>query len=290
MMVASMTGYGRAKLRADAYRITVEMKSVNHRFFETNIRMPRRMMVYEDKIKKIMNEAMKRGRVEVNVTIEGDVLQETKLLVHKDLIEQYLHASEQLKSDFSLQDELKLNDILLIPNLIEQIEVEKENPELLIELLKVVEEASANLQQMRQQEGERLSQDIMNQLGKMEESVSALKSQAPKVVEKYKERLRSKLAEIKEIDEQRFVTEIAIMTDRCDIHEEIIRLGSHIQQFYETLKSSEPIGRKMEFLLQEMYREVNTIGSKGNDIHISNCVVEMKNSLEKMREQVQNIE
>ncbi len=290
MMVVSMTGYGKSIVRTDTYRIIVEMKSVNQRFLETSMRMPRRMAAYEDKIKKIIQETVKRGRVEVTVTIEGDVLQESRVVVHQDLIEQYIQTAQQLKKEFSLQDDLQVKDILLIPNVIEQVEVEKEEPQLVQDLLKAVKEASCKLHEMRQQEGERLSIDIVNHLRKMEESISIVKKQAPKVIERYKERLQSKLAEINDIDEKRFITEIAIMADRSDINEELIRLESHIQQFYETLKSGESIGRKMEFILQELHREVNTIGSKGNDILIANYVVEMKNNIEKIREQVQNVE
>jgi uncharacterized protein (TIGR00255 family) len=291
-MIVSMTGFGRARFEIEQYQIVVETKSVNHRFLEMNIRMPRPMLMHEDKIRKIVQEALGRGRVEMNVTIEGQGLQETTLQVNWQLMQQYMELLERTKETFKLQDSVTAKDLMLLPEVTSLVDVEKEDETFVSNLLRVVREAVEQLKVMREKEGEVLEKDLRIRLSNIQASLTDIRVHVPNVVKNHKERLVSKFQELSlsEYDEQRILTEITIIADRCDISEELVRMDSHLEQFNETLQAEEPVGRKLEFIVQEMNREINTIGSKANDLHISKHVVEMKNNLEKIREQVQNIE
>lgn len=287
-----MTGFGRAKVESDAFQITVEMKSVNHRFLEMNIRLPKQMMVFEDKIRKLIAEQVGRGRIEVSIIVEGEGLVERKLRVDWSLLEQYKLIMEEAKGKFQLQDSITLQQLIAMPEVTAIEEVENVNETFEHSLYEAVRRAAGMLKTMRDGEGERLYKDLEHRLQEIHTCVHAIVPYAPLVIQKYRERLESRLKELhnQELEEQRLLTEIAVFADRCDIHEELVRLQSHLEQFQEALQSTEPVGRKMDFIVQEMHREINTIGSKANDLTISKYVVEMKNNLEKIREQVQNIE
>ncbi|MFD0771034.1 YicC/YloC family endoribonuclease [Bacillus sp. CGMCC 1.60114] len=291
-MISSMTGFGRAKVENDAFQITVEMKSVNHRFLEMNIRLPKQMMVFEDKIRKLIAEQVGRGRIEVSIIVEGEGLVERKLRVDWSLLEQYKLIMEEAKDKFQLQDSITLQQLITMPEVTAIEEVENVNETFEHSLYEAVRRAASMLKTMRDGEGERLHKDLEHRLQEIHTCVHAIVPYAPSVIQKYRERLENRLKELhnQELEEQRLLTEIAVFADRCDIHEELVRLQSHLEQFQEALQSTEPVGRKMDFIVQEMHREINTIGSKANDLTISKYVVEMKNNLEKIREQVQNIE
>ncbi|MEI4831081.1 YicC/YloC family endoribonuclease [Bacillus sp. FJAT-53711] len=291
-MISSMTGFGRAKVENDAFQITVEMKSVNHRFLEMNIRLPKQMMVFEDKIRKLIAEQVGRGRIEVSIIVEGEGLVERKLRVDWSLLEQYKLIMEEAKDKFQLQDSITLQQLIAMPEVTAIEEVENVNETFEHSLYEAVRCAASMLKTMRDGEGERLHKDLEHRLQEIHTCVHAIVPYAPSVIQKYRERLENRLKELhnQELEEQRLLTEIAVFADRCDIHEELVRLQSHLEQFQEALQSTEPVGRKMDFIVQEMHREINTIGSKANDLTISKYVVEMKNNLEKIREQVQNIE
>ncbi|WP_020059207.1 YicC/YloC family endoribonuclease [Bacillus sp. 123MFChir2] len=291
-MISSMTGFGRAKVESDAFQITVEMKSVNHRFLEMNIRLPKQMMVFEDKIRKLIAEQLGRGRIEVSIIVEGEGLVERKLRVDWSLLEQYKLIMEEAKGKFQLQDSITLQQLIAMPEVTAIEEVENVNEAFEHSLYEAVRRAASMLKTMRDGEGERLHKDLEHRLQGIYTCVRSIVPYAPSVIQKYRERLENRLKELhnQELEEQRLLTEIAVFADRCDIHEELVRLQSHLEQFQETLQSKEPIGRKLDFIVQEMHREINTIGSKANDLTISKYVVEMKNNLEKIREQVQNIE
>ena len=291
-MISSMTGFGRAKVENDAFQITVEMKSVNHRFLEMNIRLPKQMMVFEDKIRKLIAEQVGRGRIEVSIIVEGEGLVERKLRVDWSLLEQYKLIMEEAKDKFQLQDSITLQQLIAMPEVTAIEEVENVNETFEHSLYEAVRRAASMLKTMRDGEGERLHKDLEHRLQEIHTCVHAIVPYAPSVIQKYRERLENRLKELhnQELEEQRLLTEIAVFADRCDIHEELVRLQSHLEQFQEALESTEPVGRKMDFIVQEMHREINTIGSKANDLTISKYVVEMKNNLEKIREQVQNIE
>lgn len=291
-MVISMTGFGRSKQSNDSLSVSVEVKTVNHRFTEFNIRMPRQFNKIEDKIKKKLSTTIHRGRVEVFVTIEGEGMMDRKVLVDWDLLDQYVDSIEKIKQKYALEHGLSLQDLLMNEEIVHFAEADTGNEDLENLVLEAVEEAAVSLKEMREIEGKALEVDIRTQLKNLQEVVAKLNEIAPTVVQLYKERLTKRIQEFVDggFDESRILTEVAIFADKADINEELTRLNSHMEQFDHILTLSEPIGRKLDFLLQEMNREANTIGSKGNDSHIAKEVVEMKSILEKMKEQVQNIE
>jgi uncharacterized protein (TIGR00255 family) len=291
-MVASMTGFGRGRAESSQFSVTAEIKSVNHRFCEFHIRMPRQLLKIEDKIKKKLAETIQRGRVEVYITIGGSGAITRKVMVDWDLLDEYYQYIEKIKERYKLTADVPLKAILERDEIIMIEEVESENEELEKLVLAAVEEAALDLNKMRQSEGEALEKDVYKYLNQLSDRIQAVENLAPTVVEHYRKRLQKRMEDLRagEIDEARILTETAIFADKADISEEIARLKSHILQFERTVKLHEPVGRKLDFLVQEMNREVNTIGSKANDSHIANEVVEMKSLLEKMKEQLQNIE
>ncbi|RFU63213.1 YicC family protein [Peribacillus saganii] len=291
-MAVSMTGYGRGKAESGSLIITVEMKSVNHRFLEYNIRMPRQFLMLEEKIKKIAGQYIRRGRADIFVSVEGEGLVDRNLKLDWKLADQYFEIIGQAKERYGLNFETGIKDLLHINDIFTVEEKETQNEQAESVLLSAVTEALDALLKMRKQEGILLVNDLRSHLNKIKASAAGLAEYAPEVSRKYSDRLAQKLHDFLTgaVDESRLLTEAAIFADKADISEELIRLESHIFQFLETLELTEPIGRKLDFLVQEMNREVNTIGSKANDAKITKQVVEMKSLLEKMKEQVQNIE
>jgi uncharacterized protein (TIGR00255 family) len=291
-MVISMTGFGRGKVQSQAFSVNVEVKTVNHRFCEINIRMPRQLLILEDKIKKKILQHLRRGRVEVFVTIEGDAAVTRKVQVDWKLIEEYFHFLNQAREKFHLDGQVTLQDLLNRNELIHIVEDEAGNEELENLVLSAIEEAVLQLKQMRVVEGEELKKDLLTSLKQLEITITELQQYAPVVVRAYKERLEKRIQEFVQgqLDETRLLTEVAVFADKVDINEEITRLNSHIQQFKKTLNVQDAIGRKLDFIVQEMNREANTIGSKANDSSIAEKVVDIKSLIEKLKEQVQNIE
>lgn len=290
-MAVSMTGFGRCKLDSGSFSVLVEVKTVNHRFSEYQIRMPRQLLYLEDKMKKKISEYIQRGRIEVHVTLEGIGLLNRHVKIDWSLLDEYFQNIMKMKEKYAISNELTIQDLLrneLIT--IEEKETGIEEFERVI--LTAVEEASIQMKQMRVVEGAELEKDVSYHLQHLSDRVSNLKAYAPNVIQQFQERLTKRMTEFLhgQLDETRIITEVAIFADKADINEELTRLNSHINQFAKTLQMNEPIGRKLDFLLQEMNREVNTIGSKANDSSIASEVVEMKSLLEKMKEQVQNIE
>ncbi len=291
-MVISMTGYGRAKAENDDIKVLVEIKTVNHRFCEYNIRMPRQLLFLEDKVKKKANEYIRRGRSEIFITIEGEDFVTKRLELDWGIADQFFELMDTVKEKYHIQSEVSLQNFLQLESIFSIEEETVKNDEVEATILSALTSALENVKAMRIQEGQELANDLQAQLQKFATIAEKIKQYAPSVVRAYKERLAMRLTELTDglMDESRLVTEAAIFADKCDINEELTRLESHRLQFSETLKQNEPIGRKLDFLVQEMNREVNTIGSKGNDSFITKEVVEMKSLLEKMKEQVQNIE
>lgn len=291
-MVVSMTGFGRSKVVSGPFSVNVEIKTVNHRFSEFNIRMPRQLLKIEEKMKKILNQYIRRGRIEVYVTLEGEGTVTRKVLVDWKLIEEYYQFIQTAKERYGIEGNISLTDLLTLDELVHIEESEIGNEELENAVLSALKEAIVLLKQMRLAEGAELKKDITANLYQLESSVIELRKYAPFVVQGYKERLTKRMADFLngQYDEARILTEVAIFADKADINEEMTRLCSHVQQFLHTLEDKEPVGRKLDFLVQEMNREVNTIGSKANDSNIAKMVVEMKSLLEKLKEQIQNIE
>lgn len=287
-----MTGFGRSRIASASFSVNVEVKTVNHRFSEVNIRMPRHLLNVEDKIKKKLTEHLRRGRAEVYIMIEGEGAVTRKIQVDWKLLEEYYLFIKQARDKFNIEGNVLLQDLLTRNEFLHIEENDAGNEELESLVLRAAEEAVLLCKQMRITEGEELRKDLLTSLGLLDINIDALKEYAPQVVSLYKERLMKRMEEFVQgqIDETRVLTEVAIFADKIDINEELTRLKSHIQQFTQTLNELEPIGRKLDFLVQEMNREANTIGSKANDSTITKKVVEIKSLLEKLKEQVQNIE
>ncbi|MFD1777837.1 YicC/YloC family endoribonuclease [Fredinandcohnia salidurans] len=291
-MIASMTGYGRANKELDGYTVHVELKSVNHRFCEINIRLPRQLLFLEDKIKKAILEHVKRGRVEVFLNIEGEGLVTKAISIDWDLLEELVSTTKVIQEKYQLSDQITSQQLLSNDNILSIEEKEMENNELESTVLEVIQSATLQLKQMREAEGKTLIEVIFSFLDLVVENVHTIKEYAPIVVTQYRDRIEKRIKEYvgNEFDENRILTEVALFAEKADISEELTRLESHISQFKETVSTNEPIGRKLDFIVQEMNRETNTIGSKANDPTIAKHVVEIKSLLEKIKEQVQNIE
>ncbi|OCA83888.1 YicC/YloC family endoribonuclease [Pseudobacillus wudalianchiensis] len=291
-MVMSMTGFGRSTIKSADCAVIAEMKSVNHRFSEFQIRMPRQLIKMEDKIKKELSKYIQRGRVELFITVEGEGLTHRTLQVDWQLIDDFVGLMGQIAEKYGFSAKPDLKDLLQRPDFITIDESEEENSSLERLVLETVASAAARLYDMRRAEGQELKKDLLLLLSGLEQKLFQIKTRAPIVVEAYSQRLERRMKEMAAgvFNEDRLATEVAVFADKSDIHEECIRLESHIQQFRQALEHDGPVGRKLDFMIQEMNREVNTIGSKANDSMISSGVVELKTSLEKMREQVQNIE
>ncbi|MBT2654308.1 YicC family protein [Bacillus sp. ISL-18] len=291
-MVISMTGFGRGKTESGEFLVNVEIKTVNHRFSEMNIRMPRQLLKIEDKMKKILSSHIRRGRVEVYVSVDGEGIVSRKIQPDWKLIEEYFQFISDAKGKYGIEGTITLQDLLNRTDLLHIEESEAGNEEIEKLVLTAIEEAVILLKQMRMAEGEELKKDLLAITAQIENNVSELQKFAPLVVQAFKERLTKRMQEFVngQLDETRILTEVAVFADKADINEEITRLRSHIQQFLQTLNECEPIGRKLDFIVQEMNREANTIGSKANDSNIAKKVVDIKSLLEKLKEQVQNIE
>ncbi|MEW9501362.1 YicC/YloC family endoribonuclease [Jeotgalibacillus marinus] len=291
-MVTSMTGFGRGMAEQENFRITVEMKSVNHRFLECFIRMPRQLSQIEDKIKKKIGHYIKRGKVDVFVTISGEGLISKSLKVDWQLIDSYYDFAKEAKKRYHINQDITLDHLLANSEILTVEETEGNNDELQDLIHDALEQAAVKLHYMRKNEGLELEKDLIYHLQSFKHILSQSNQVSPTIVTKYRERLEKRIKDFADgqIDESRILTEVAVFAEKADVTEELTRLDSHLAQFELALKKDEPIGRRLDFLTQEMNREVNTIGSKGNDANLVSYVVEMKSIIEKIREQVQNIE
>lgn len=298
-MSFSMTGYGQSSLQFGGYKITFEVKSVNNRYCEVVLRMPRDWTVYEDMLRRIVQGHIKRGRVDV--IINREVTEETASLqvLNHSAVKSYLESAEVLKNEFGLPGELTLRDILSMPGVMElqerpAAETSGSSAECSEMLERGLTQSLQSLLQMRAREGSYLAADLFSRLGHLEELHAAMAALAPEVVKEYRDKLRLRLSELNDgtfpFEEYKFGMEIAIFADRCNIDEELTRLYSHFEQCRALLNGSEPAGRKLDFLIQEMNRETNTIGSKCNHLALANLALDMKGELEKIREQAANLE
>lgn len=294
-MLNSMTGFGRGEAKGLGYHFSVEMKSVNYRFQETIVKMPRTFLSFEDTIRKIIQEKVKRGRIEVYVNLKETEERKRMVKVDKDLTLKYDISLKELAQSLNTTYHTNIFRLVNLPEVL-SVEEEEIEAEILWPVLEnAVQIALAQLLDMRLQEGERLKNDLRQRIVFMQQLVQAIADRAPKVVNEYQERLRERLKDLLdnnniEIDESRVAMEVALLADKASIDEEVVRLKSHLEEFAQTLSSSEPVGRKLDFLVQEMNREINTVGSKANDLEITKLVVEGKCELEKIREQIQNME
>lgn len=289
----SMTGYGKGVSKRDGKTITIEIKTVNHRFLDCNIKLPRNFLFVEDRVKKAVSSAISRGHVDLYLTYEQSSTDEGAYTVDLDLANNYLAAVKQLENGTGLANDVTLSTLLRVGDIVTRQQA-VEDEDLLAEMaLEAANEALVNLKVMREKEGQSQKADISSKLDTIEACLDRIKEFAPKVVEDYRALLNARIAEVVEptlVDKQRLATEVALYADHCAIDEEITRLSTHISNMRSLLQATEPVGRKMDFLVQEFNRETNTIGSKANDMRITKEVLAIKNEIEKMREQAANIE
>lgn len=289
----SMTGYGKALLERNKKQIQVEVKSVNHKFLDVTFKMPRIFYFAEDAMKKTVAKFLIRGHVEVYVNYL-DLSDEVKPInLDLGLAKSYIDSASELNKSFGVENDLTASRLIRFPDVIKSLQTENNEEELLSLVNDCLSEALTKLNEMRDKEGNNLQKDLLNKIKTVEESVEIIKEFAPKVVENYREKLQERMKEILgevEIDENMLLNEVAFFTDKANIDEELTRLGSHIKQFKELCNSSNPSGRSLDFLMQEFFREANTICSKSNDIGVTNEALKLKNEIEKIREQVQNCE
>jgi uncharacterized protein (TIGR00255 family) len=290
-----MTGYGRAEAILDGQKYTVEIKSLNHRFLEISLRLPASLSALEMEIKKKIGEPLLRGKIDVSIRrdVQSSAENGQYLALNLPLAQNYFNLLMQLKQSLNLQDDIRLEMIAGQKDVFQMAELPQDDSVLWQGLAAVLEEALAGMMEMRRREGEVLSRDLSARLDLMTQLLSRIEAKAPQVVLEYQKRLTDRVRELTNglvVDESRLSQEVAILAEKSDITEEIVRLRSHLGQFLEMLDSEEAIGRKVDFLIQEMSREVNTIGAKSSDADISKQVIEIKSELAKLREQVQNLE
>ena len=292
-MIRSMTGYGRAEALVDGRNILVEIRSVNHRYFEFSCRVPRAYGFLESRLKTYLQGKLSRGKVDVNVNIQTVQGKDANVLVNQELAQSYVQALRQLKEPLSLEDDLSLSVIARFSDLFTVSKQPEDEDAVWAQVQQVADEAAARFVQMREAEGESMRQDVESRLDAILHAVGQIEEQSPKTVEEYRAKLYHKISEVlgnTQIDEQRILTEAAIYAEKIAVAEETVRLRSHVGQFRSILEQGGPVGRKLDFLIQEFNREANTIGSKAQDLAVARLVVEIKSEIEKIREQVQNIE
>ena len=288
-----MTGFGRAEAEQDGRKVTLELKTVNHRFLDLNIRIPRTLGFTEETVRKTIKDKLSRGHVDVFINYSAISSEPKTAKADVGLMRSFLHASRQAAKDVGIADDLALSHLIRIPDVI-LIEEASEDEERLTQIVKeALVSALDSLDNMRLREGEELKNSLLDGLSDLEATAARIDERKTLVTVEYADRLKQRLGELiagTEIDESRFTTELALMADRSDISEEIVRLKTHIGQFRMAACEQGAVGRKLDFMVQEMNRELNTIGSKSADISITNAVIAGKSSIEKIREQVQNIE
>lgn len=294
-MIKSMTGFGRASSKEESEKIfSLEMKSVNHRYIDINIRMPKSMFSLEEKIRTKVKEKLSRGKIDLFINYKSYGKSQSVINLNMDFAKSYADALIKLKSEFKeFNDDLSLSLIARHPEVIQIEEQEESLDEIWSEIETLLEKSLNDMVHMREFEGEKLKEDIITKADNIKVIVDAIEAQSSIIVESYKLKLEDRLKELMnkvELDENRIAMEIAIFADKAAIDEEITRLNSHIKHLKNTLNLNEPVGRKLDFIIQEMNREANTIASKSTNLEITNLVIDIKNILEKIREQVQNIE
>ena len=292
-MIKSMTGYGSAKGAAEDLEITVEVKSVNNRYLDTSVRMPRSFLFAEDAVKSAVQRHISRGKVDVFVSVDASAADNMTVKINEPLLRGYLEAIRHISDSYDLENDLTAVSVSRFPDILTVEKKDLDADSISAGITAVAEKALDDFDAMRLREGEKLCSDVLSRLETIEALVSTVEREAPKTVEEYRNRLREKMAELlgaAGIDENRILSEAAVFADHIAVDEETVRLRSHISQLRTMLSGRSPIGRKIDFLIQEFNREANTIGSKCQNSDIAHVVVDLKSELEKIREQIQNIE
>lgn len=289
----SMTGYGRARQTLHERDITVELRAVNHRYLDVNVKVPRVYGFLEDAAKTAVGKMIARGKVDVFISIDASALGDVKISLNHKILESYLDALHEMRDRYALTDDISVMRLARLPDVFSSEKQEADADELTQDVLAVLQAAGADFCAMREREGAKLREDILSRGQTILELVSEVEARSPQAVEEYRAKLTARMNEVladTTIDPQRILAEAAVYADRTAVDEETVRLRSHMHQMELMAAESKPIGRKLDFLVQEMNREANTIGSKANDMELAKIVVEIKSEIEKIREQVQNIE
>jgi len=292
-VLKSMTGYGRHEVIESGKKILAEVRSVNHRYSDYSIKVPRYYGFLEDRVRKSVSQSVSRGKIDVYIAIENYGDANVEISLKEDFAKNYIKILYQLKDQFGLKDDISVLGVARNQEIFNIERKEDDEDELWSLVAPVLEQALNAFIAMREREGERIYADLVGRVEYMKTLVDQIDVRSPKTVEDYRDKLCVKVKEMlqdKDIDEARILTEVAIFADKVAVNEEIVRLRSHFDEFYNILNADEPAGRKLDFLIQEMNREINTTGSKANDIEISRMIVTLKSELEKLREQIQNIE
>ncbi len=292
-MIYSMTGFGRGEYTKSDRKMVVEMKSVNHRYCDVNVRLPRKLIFLENDIKGYIKKKLSRGKIDVFVAYEDNSAKQESIKFNENLAEEYMQYFQKIADKFSIPNDIAVSHLSRYPDVL-TIEEQGDDEDLLWEIMSgALDLAIEKMTETRLTEGELLKVDIIGKLDNMTTALAEVEKQAPDVVTEYKAKLETRLEELMNnvsVDEERLAVEVAVFADKCCVDEEIVRLKSHIQHMQSTLALSQPVGRKLDFLAQEMNREANTILSKANSILVSNHALELKTEIEKIREQIQNIE
>lgn len=293
IMLKSMTGYGRYECLAEGKKILVEIRSVNQRFTDYNIKIPRHLGFMEEKVRSFASEKITRGKVDIYISVENYDEADKDIILNTALAQNYIDVLKQLRDTFELKDDITVMGVARYTDIFKTERREEDQDKAWNEVKTVMAQALDEFVAMREREGERIEKDLVLRVEYMKTLCEQIERRSPQTVEEYRNKLYTKIKEVledREIDEGRVLTEVAIFADKVAVNEETVRLGSHFEEFYNIINSGEPAGRKLDFLIQEINREVNTIGSKAQDIEIAKLVVELKGEVEKLREQIQNIE
>ena len=291
-MIKSMTGYGRAKLSKDDREYQIEIKSVNHRYLDISVRIPKQLSYLEETIKKEIAKKVKRGKIDVFVTFENNSLEGKEIKINTELAKAYIDELKKLAEKENILSDIQVTEISKYPDVL-NIQSSQDDEKITEEVLETITIATDNLVQMRETEGNKISEDLLKRLNIINKKVEEIAKLSTGLIEEYVVKLEERINEIlknQEIDKTRLAQEVVIYADKCSIEEEVTRLNSHISQFKNLLNSNEAIGKKLDFIIREMNRETNTIGSKANNLEITNGVIDIKTEIENIREQVQNIE
>lgn len=292
-MIKSMTGFGRCEVALDNRKFTVEMKAVNHRYLDVNIKMPKALNFFESAIRSELKKYISRGKVDLFITYEDFSEKTSSVRYNREVAEEYLKYLRRMAEEFGLDDDIRVSTLSKYPEVFTMEDAGVDEEELWKELQKALDGAAQMFVESRIVEGEHLREDLIQKLDGMLKLVDFITDRSPKIIEEYRTRLREKVKELlaeTAVDENRLLTEVTIFADKVCVDEELVRLRSHIETTKNTLTEGGSVGRKLDFIAQEMNREANTILSKSGDLEISNCGIELKTEIEKIREQIQNIE
>ena len=291
-MIKSMTGFGKNNLAINDRNYQVEIRSVNHRYLDINIKMPRQLTYLEEIIKKAISTKIKRGKIDVSISFENNSTEGRNVKINTEIAKMYIEQLRKLAEEENILSDIQVTEITKLPDVL-NINIDQDDDTIKQELLESVSIATDNLIEMKQAEGNKIAEDLIRRINYIEEKILKISELSTGLIEEYVVKLEERIKEILKtdiIDKSRIAQEVVIYADKTSIEEEITRLKSHIIQFRNLLKEEEPIGKKIDFLIQEMNRETNTIGSKANNLDIVNGVIDIKTELENIREQIQNIE